>query len=105
MMEHINYERSRIPMSENEFILILRNELQPIKDEIRETQTELQDFRIYVENEIEPKIQLLAENYMPAAKRYERTMPEIKDIKCDIDIIKNVLAEHTEKLEHIAACN
>lgn len=58
-------------MSENEFILALRNELQPIKDELRDTKDRLQDFQLYVENEIEPKIQLLAENYIPAAKRYE----------------------------------
>lgn len=57
-------------MSENEFILALRNELQPIKDELRDTKDRLQDFQLYVENEIEPKIQLLAENYIPAAKRY-----------------------------------
>ena len=58
-------------MSENEFILALRNELQPIKDELRDTKDRLQDFQLYLENEIEPKIQLLAENYIPAAKRYE----------------------------------
>ena len=45
-------------MTDNELILALRNELQPIKDELRTTQNDLHDFRIYVENEIEPKIKL-----------------------------------------------
>lgn len=54
-------------MTENEFILMLRNELQPIKDEIRTVQEDLHDFKLYVENAIEPKINILAENYIPAA--------------------------------------
>lgn len=89
-------------MSENEFILALRNELQPIKDELRDTKNRLQDFQLYVENEIEPKIQLLAENYIPAAKRYERTTPEIDDLKRDMEVIKKILKEHSEKLSHTA---
>ena len=68
-------------MSDNELLLALRNEIQPIKDTLQETRNELHDFRLYVENEIEPKIQLLAENYVPAAKRYEKAMPEIDEVK------------------------
>lgn len=45
-------------MSDNEFLLALRNELQPLKEQIRSVQNDLNDFRIYIENEIEPKIQL-----------------------------------------------
>ena len=89
-------------MTDNELILALRNELQPIKDELRTTQNDLHDFRIYVENEIEPKIKLLAENYVPAAKRYERTTPEINEIKRDIDIMKKVIAEHSTILQNIS---
>lgn len=89
-------------MSDNEFLLALRNELQPLKEQIRSVQNDLNDFRIYIENEIEPKIQLLAENYVPAAKRYERTTPEIDDIKNNLDILNKVVAEHSEKLQKIS---
>lgn len=89
-------------MTENELLLALRNELQPLKEQIRTVQNDLNDFRIYIENEIEPKIQLLAENYIPAAKRYERTTPEIQDIKNNLDILNKVVAEHSEKLQKIS---
>lgn len=96
-------------MTENEFILALRNELQPLKDELRATQNDLRDlqisfqeFKVYVENEIGTKINILAENYVPAAKRYERTTPEIDDIKRDIDVMKKIIAEHSEKLQKIS---
>lgn len=89
-------------MTENEFILMLRNELQPIKDEIKTVQEDLHDFTLYVENAIEPKINILAENYIPAAKRYERTTPEINDIKRDIEVMKKIITEHSEKLQKIS---
>ena len=89
-------------MTDNELLLALRNELQPIKDEIRATQNQLNDFRIYVENIIEPKIQLLAENYVPAAQRYEKTTPEIHDLKQDVELLKKVVSEHSEELNPIA---
>ncbi len=89
-------------MTDNELLLALRNELQPIKEQLKDVQNDIRDFKIYVENEIEPKIQLLAENYVPAAKRYERTTPEIEEMKKDIDIMKKVIAEHSEKLQKIS---
>lgn len=89
-------------MTDNELLLALRSELQPIKEQLKNIQNDISDFKIYVENEIEPKIQLLAENYVPAAKRYERTTPEIEDIKRDIDILKKVVTEHSEKLQKIS---
>ena len=89
-------------MSDNELLLALRNEIQPIKDTLQETRNELHDFRLYVENEIEPKIQLLAENYVPAAKRYERASAEMDGMKADIEIIKVVIADHSKKLSVFA---
>lgn len=89
-------------MTENEFILALRNELEPIKEELRETRNDLHDFKLYVENEIERKINILAENYVPAAKRYERATPEINELKRDVDILKKVVTEHSEKLQKIS---
>lgn len=46
-------------MSDNEFILALRNELKSVKDELRDTKDRLQDFQLYVENKIEPKILII----------------------------------------------
>ena len=89
-------------MSDNELLLAVRNEIQPIKDTLQETRNELHDFRLYVENEIEPKIQLLAENYVPAAKRYEKASAEIEALQADIEIMKRVIAEHSEKLQKIS---
>lgn len=73
----------------------LKAELQPIKDEIRE-------IKLNIEHDIKPNIQLLAENYAPAAKRYESAVPQIESMQSDMDIVKKVVAEHSERLQKIS---
>ena len=51
----------------------LQAELQPLKDDIRY-------IKLHLENETDKSIQLLAENYVPAAKRYEKAVPGIEAI-------------------------
>ena len=90
-------------MSDNELLLAvaelfdkkLETQLQPLRDDIR-------DIKLTLENNITPNIQLLAENYVPAAKRYEKESTEIDNLKIDIDLIKKVIKEHSDKLNRIA---
>ena len=72
----------------------LKAELQPLKDDIR-------DIKLDIENTIQPQIQLLAENYVPAAKRYEVAVPKIEAMQADIDIMKKVIAEHSEQIKQL----
>ena len=73
----------------------LKSELQPLKDNIR-------DIKLHLENITDKNIQLLAENYVPAAKRYEKAVPEIEAMQADIEIMKKVITEHSEKLQKLA---
>ena len=73
----------------------LAAELQPLKDDIR-------DMKLHLENITDKIIQLLAENYVPAAKRYEKAVPEIQAMKADIEILKKVVTNHSERLQKIS---
>ena len=73
----------------------LQAELQPLKDDIR-------DIKLHLENITDKNIQLLAENYVPAAKRYEKATAQIEAMKTDIDVMKSVIREHSEKLQKIS---
>lgn len=73
----------------------LQAELQPLKDDIR-------NIKLHLENETDKKIQLLAENYVPATKRYEKATSEIEAMQADIEIMKKVITEHSEKLQKLA---
>ena len=101
-------------MSDNELLLAMaelfdkkmETQLQALRDDIR-------DIKLTLENNITPNIQLLAENYVPAAKRYEKGSTEIENLKVDIELIKKqllltrklakkVIKEHSDKLNRIA---
>ena len=73
----------------------LQTELQPIKDDIR-------NIKLHLENVTDKNIQLLAENYVPAAKRYEKAVPEIESMQADIENMKKIITEHSEKLQKLA---
>ena len=73
----------------------METQLQALRDDIR-------DIKLTLENNITPNIQLLAENYVPAAKRYEKGSTEIENLKVDIELIKKVIKEHSDKLNRIA---
>ena len=93
-MDHISDNELLLAVAEL-FDKKLETQLQPLRDDIR-------DIKLTLENNITPNIQLLAENYVPAAKRYEKGSTEIENLKVDIELIKKVIKEHSDKLNRIA---
>lgn len=55
----------------------LKAELQPIKEDVQSIKNEQSRINLIIENEIKRDIKLLAENYMPAAKKYEKETAKI----------------------------
>lgn len=87
----------------------VRAEVTELKSEVAEVKTEVSELRrkvtvtnLEIENNIRPQIQLLAENYVPAAKRYERASSYMEEMQADIDIMKKVITEHSETLQKLA---
>ena len=97
-------------MTDNELLLAisemidkkLKAELQPIKEDIKAIKDEQTRIDLIIENEIRSDIKLLAENYVPAAKRYEKSTATIESIQSDVNILKRVVSEHSEKLQKIS---
>ena len=55
-----------------------------------------------IENELRPNIHLLVENFIPAIKHYEKAASRIESLEVDVNLIKMVVAEHSEKLKKLA---
>ena len=108
-------------MSDNELLLAiadimdkkvksaLQSELQPLKDEIDSLKSEIATIKneqtktnLTIENDIRTGINLLVENYVPAARRYEKATAQIEAMQTDIDVMKSVIREHSEKLQKIS---
>lgn len=54
------------------------------------------------ENVIMPQIRILAENYLPAAKRYEKSVSQIETMQTDINMLKHVVSKHSKQLQNLA---
>lgn len=90
-------------MTDNELLLAMSDlidkkmaeQLEPLKRDIR-------DMKRGIENELNPKINLILENYVPASRRYEDASDKIEAMQADIDLLKLVVAEHSGKLQAIS---
>ena len=80
----------------------LDSKLKPIKDDVKSLRDEQTRINLIIENEIQHDIQLLAENYLPAAERYQKATAQIEAMQADIEIMKKVITEHSEKLQKIS---
>lgn len=86
-------------MVDNELLLaisgLLDAKLEPLQNDI-------QNIKLDIENDIKPQLRLLAENYVPAAKRYEHEAAKISALEADVEIMKKVISRHSEKLQQLA---
>ncbi len=62
----------------------------------------LTNLEVHIENVTDKNIALLAENYVPAARQFEKASYKIEALQADNDIIKKVLGEHSGKFEKIS---
>ena len=69
----------------------LQAELQPIKDDIRDMKQHITSIELHIENTTDANIQLLAENYVPAAKKYEKEAAQIEATQADLKVMKKVI--------------
>lgn len=76
--------------------------IQPLEDEIKSIEDEQRRINIIIENEIRSDVKMLAENYMPAAKKYAKEAAKMEAMQADIDVLKSVVREHSEQLQKIS---
>lgn len=80
----------------------LKTDVQDLKGDVQNLKGEQSRINLIIENEIRNDIKILAENYVPAAKRYEKDSAKIEKMQSDVDMLKKVVAEHSEKLQRIS---
>ncbi len=80
----------------------MKNEISSINGQIDFLKNEQIKTSLMIENEILPGMKLLKENYIPASKRYMQESARIESMQADIEVMKSVIREHSEKLQKIS---
>ncbi len=83
-------------------VAVLKADVAELKCDVRNLERRTTNIELHLENETDRNIRLLAENYVPAARRYEQEAGRIDAMQADIDVMKRVIAEHSEKLQRLA---
>lgn len=86
-------------MTDNELLLamsdMLDKKLKPVNDRLK-------NIELTQENDILPRLQNIEACYTSTFKRYQTGVEQIEGMQIDIDVMKKVIAEHSEKLQKIS---
>lgn len=80
----------------------LESRMDNLEDRVTSLENRTTKLELHIENTTDKNIQLLVENYMPAAKKYETETSKIGSMQMDIEIMKDVIREHSERFELIS---
>ena len=72
----------------------LKNGLQNLGDEVG-------SIKILLEDDIIPRLCTIESCYVDTYKRYSIGVVELEKVRTDVDILKNVVKEHSEKLKKV----
>lgn len=74
---------------------LLDIKLKPIKADVR-------DISLTLENDVLPRLREIESCYTGTSKHYQSGINQIEAMQADIDVMKNVIREHSEKLQKIS---
>ena len=86
-------------MADNELLLAISNMLDKKLEPIN---SRLKKIEINQENDILPRLQNIESCYTSAYNRYQNSVADYENMKQDIEIMKKVITEHSEKLQRIS---
>lgn len=74
---------------------LLDTKLKPLEDKAK-------SIEILLENDVLPRLQNIEACYTSTYRRYANGINQIEAMQADIDIMKKVITEHSEKLQKLA---
>lgn len=89
-------------MSDNELLLEISKMLDPIREDINEIKSRVKKIELTQENRILPRLNTIEACYTSTFDRYKDSVEDYEAMKQDIDIMKKVITEHSQKLQKLA---
>lgn len=90
-------------MTDNELLLAMSDMLDnKLKSYLAPVENRLTNLQLTLENNILPRLQNIESCYTSTYERYKNHSDKMQSAFDDIDIMKNVITEHSEKLQKLA---
>lgn len=90
-------------MSDNELLLAISNMIdEKFKSNLAPIENRLTKIELTLETEILPRLQNIESCYTSTYDRYKNNSEQFETMKQDIEIMKKVIIEHSEKLQKLA---
>ena len=80
----------------------VRVEVQTVKTELRALKEEVHCIKAYQQDVIMPRLNTIEECYTGTYRRYARYVEKMESVFQDVEVLKVVVAEHSEKLKKLA---
>ena len=80
----------------------VETKLEELETRLEELETRVKKLELLHENDVLPRVSTIEECYISTYERYKENVEHIEAMRSDIDIIKRVLLEHSEKLKKIS---
>ena len=86
-------------MTDNELLLALST---LFDKKLKPLEQRLKNIELTLENDIKPRLQNIEACYTSTFDRYKNSVEGYETMQADIEIMKKVIAEHSEKLQKLA---
>ena len=80
----------------------VKEEVQTVKEDLQSVKDEMHQMKLYQENVIMPRLQNIESCYTDTFRRYQSGVGQIETMQIDIDAMKSVIREHSDKLQKIS---
>ena len=91
-----------LDMTDNELLLAISNMLDPLRQDVKEIRESVKKVELTQENVVLPRLQNIEACYTSTFERYKTSVEDHEQMKDDISLVKQVVMEHSEKLQKIS---
>lgn len=79
----------------------LKADVNGLKTDVSGLKADVRDIKLLLENDIQPRLSNIESCYVDTYKRYSLGVIEMESIRSDVDLLKKVAKEHSNKLKNI----
>lgn len=79
----------------------LKTDVSGLKTDVSGLKADVRDIKLLLENDIKPRLSNIESCYVDTYKRYSLGVIEMESIRSDVDLLKKVAKEHSNKLKNI----